>query len=127
MEKKNIQNKNKIWIGEDKIIHVDIVKVFTTDDLTMLLDEILETIDETAGRPNILLNIITTSVVSSPKMRKEVGEKFGKISTKVKKIAIWGGNEITRAVASFIIMSSHLKDMKVFLVKEDALNWLKAP
>ena len=116
--------KNKVWTKDNRIIHVDIVEASAEEDIMMMLDEIIEATEKVSGKAKVLLNVMTTSIVSSSQIRARVGEKFKKINAKTEKVAIWGGNTLTRTIASFVITSSHLKKIKIFKTKKEALKWL---
>ncbi len=67
------------------------MKTEKEDNIVGLLDEIIRIAKEVSGPPKVLINIATTSVISSSKFRRDVGSKFNGIN--IKKAAMCGGNE----------------------------------
>jgi len=127
-DNKNVQKKdeNRVWIGDDKIIYVDIVKADKEEDIIGLLDNLIEVVKGFSGNARILINIITTQIISSPQFRKKVGEKFKDLEKLYfKRTAMCGGNIVTRTIANFIISAAGLKNIKVFVAREEAIKWLK--
>ena len=125
ISKKEGKKENKVWVGKDGIVYIDIVKAVEEKDIMELLDAIKEVTEISPTKVKILLNIMTTSIIRSSRFRKEVGKKFEGLN--IEKAAMCGGNVVTRIIATFIIAASNLDRIKIFVRKEEALKWLKEP
>ena len=76
ISKKEGKKENKVWVGKDGIVYIDIVKAVEEKDIMELLDAIKEVTEISPTKVKILLNIMTTSIIRSSRFRKEVGKKF---------------------------------------------------
>ncbi len=121
------KEQNKVWLGDDGIVYAEVKRAVIEQDAYSLLVEVKKMLQQASGKAKILINITTDSVIRSSAFRKRVADEIMDISKNIgfEKAAIYGGTVTTRAIASFIIVASRQKNMKVFASKEKALKWLK--
>lgn len=119
--------KNKIWVGKDGILHLKVARTFIEEDVMELIKEVKETLGGFQAKAKILADMSTTSIIRSSQFRKRTAEQIMKMAKDpgFEKAAIFGGNAVMRTIASFIIMASGVKNMKIFETREEALKWLK--
>ncbi len=118
------KSENKIWIEKDGIIYVEVEKTINENEILELLEVVRETSKKAPFPAKLLIvNLVTSSVLRSYRFRKKIGEKFQEII--FKKGAICEENIFPRIVASFIIMASGIKNVRIFETKKKALRWLK--
>ena len=121
-----MKEQNKIWVGKDGIIHVEIIKLISEEEILELLEEAKEITKIAPSSPRILIvNLVTSSVLRSYQIRKQVGEKLKEMV--FERGAICEENVFSRKAALFIIAASGIKNVKLFEKKQEALEWLKEP
>jgi len=121
-----MKEENKIWVGKDGIIHVEIIEMVNEKEILELLEEAKEITKMAPPSPRILIvNLVTSSVLRSYRIRKQVGEKIKEMV--FEKGAICEENVFSRKAAIFIMAASGIKNVEVFEKKQEALEWLKEP
>jgi len=129
---KKEEEDNKIWVGEDGIVNIEL-KVegkSSLEDTKDLLRKMERTILEQKGEARILLDLGTSynlNYAISSESRKVVAECIKKWirEVKFKKGAAFSNVVLRRMISSFILVTTGLKNVKVFKTKKEALNWLK--
>jgi hypothetical protein len=123
------KKQNKVWIGDDGIVYAEVKRAVVEQDAYILLMEVKKILQQVSGKAKILIDITTDSVIRSSAFRKRVADEIMDIAKNIgfEKTAIYGGTVTTRAIASFIMIASRQKNMKVFASKKEALKWLKKP
>lgn len=134
-KKKNGGQKNGpgktggVWINKDNIICLGIGQSPTKEDIENVIDEVEKILKELKGQGKVLIHTspYLGPVLSGAGFRKKLAEKTKKVFKEIgfKKIAIFGGDMMSRTITMFIISASGIKDMRVFKKKEKALEWLK--
>jgi len=127
-----MEGKNKAWIDEQKIVHVKIVRLVNEEDLSDLLGGLREILRGSSDKPKILVdieNIEDRAITSSSLFRKKavLQAKDFIQNTGFKKAAVFGISVEDRTVASFVISAIRIKNIKIFITKEEALKWLREP
>ena len=133
--RQNIKNKdlkgkqNRVWLREGGIVCITLAKTLTEEDIWNILEDSEEKLRRLSGKGKVLINMSTTSVIRSSQFRKITTEKIKKIARDpgFEKAAIYGGDIVLRTIASFIIMTSGTKNIKIFSTEKEALKWLKKP
>ena len=120
------KKENKVWVGDDGIVFVNMAKAVVEEDAYNLVRKIKEILQGLPGKAKIMIDITTSSIIRSTGFRKKIGDEIRYIAQNIgfEKAAVYGGNVVTRTIASFIIMASGVKNMKVFDKIEKALRWL---
>ncbi len=123
------KKENKVWIGDDEIVYVKMARAVVEEDAYNLLRDIKKILQELSKKAKILIDITTDSVIRSSSFRKRIGDEISNIAKDVgfEKVAIYGGNIVTRTIASFVILASGQKNFRVFSDRRKALKWLKGP
>jgi len=132
-DQETIKNKdskeveNKVWIGDDGIIYVTLAKNLTEKDVWDIVEDVEENLERLPNKAKILVNMTTTTLIQSSQFRKTTAEKIKKIASNPKfgKAALYAEAVIWRTIASFILMASGTKNVKVFNNEKKALDWLK--
>lgn len=120
------KEKSKIWIDEEGILNVKMIKGVTEDEILNLFKEGREIAKEFTEKPLILIDLTSGIVIISSKIRKNIAEHVKELAKEIgfKKIAIFGG-VMSRTVVSFLISTTGIKNTKTFETKKEALKWLK--
>ena len=123
------EEENKVWVGDDGIVFVKMAKALAEEDAYSLVRKVKEILQGLPGKAKIMIDITTNSIIRSTSFRKKIGDEIRYIAQDIgfEKAAVHGGNVVTRTIASFIIMASGVKNMKVFAKIEKALKWLSQP
>lgn len=126
------EEKSKIWTEEDGVVNIRIAKVVTEEDVDELIEQTRESLKSFSGRAKILIDMtainVTAGIRSSGFRKKAAVQAKALIeSPGFKKAALFGGATIHRTIASFIIVASGIKNIRMFETKEKALKWLKQP
>ena len=122
----NVEEELKVWIDKDGIANIKIIRNFTIEDVKALMKEGRELARSLSEKPKILLDMTSGLNALSSQFRKEIGEQVKELvkDPGFKKVAVFGG-VIARTIASFIIVASGEKNIKIFKTKKEALRWLK--
>lgn len=110
---------NKIWYTQNTI-HFCISAPVDENEVVLLRDKGLEFINKGCAvyiiidlkhptRPSFAVRKIWTDFLQNPKL---------------KKVAIFGGNMFARTLASFVIATTHKKNIKIFSTENEVLAWL---
>lgn len=126
------EKKNKVWIDEQKIVHMKIVRLVGERDLSDLIGDLREILRGFSDKPKILVdveNIEDRALISSSLFRRGAVLQAKNFIQDVgfKKVAVFGTRIEDRTVASFVISAIRIKNIKIFIAKEEALKWLKEP
>jgi len=130
MEDKNIQKKdNKVWVDKEGIIHIFENEPFSEEEIKNIIKELRRILKDFNGKGRALIKVtgrVKFPLISS-KARKELAQQAKEIvkDPGLEKAAIVGGSIISRTIASFIIRSSGLNNLKVFTTEKEALEWLR--
>ena len=134
-KKKNGEQKNgpgktgDVWINKDDIICLGTGQSPTKEDIINVIDKVEKILKRRKGQGKVLVHSspYLGPVISGAGFRKKLAEKTKKLFKEIgfKKIAIFGGDMMSRTITMFIISASGIKDMKVFKEKKKALEWLK--
>ena len=126
MERKK---ENKIWIGKDNIIYVEVVdKDLSGENVFKIMEDTVKIVREFSGKAKILANFINPVFkVGDSKFRKKLVDLIIEMykNPGFEKVAICGVSTIVRVVSLFVVKTTKLINMKVFKTKEQALKWLK--
>jgi hypothetical protein len=114
--------ENRVYLGEDDIIHVIPVGNMNGKTAVIVIDEGLKLADMVEGKVNVLIDL-NKAGKPSPEARKAVLELYD--HEKSGKMAFFGQNPVSRVVASFVIGITRKNDVRFFKTKEEALGWLK--
>ena len=127
--KSSEKNKSKIWKGDDGIIYVEITGSLDEHIVEELIKEIEEFLKEMPGEGRVLLDIQTPSIIRSSEFRRGVVEWIKQVAKDpgFAKAAVFANNIVIKTIASFILVPSGVKSIKVFTTKPEALKWLKQP
>lgn len=126
------EKKNKVWIDKQEIVHMKIVRLVDEKDLSDLIGDLREILRGFSDKPKILVdveNIEDRSLISSSLFRRGAVLQAKNFIQDVgfKKVAVFGTGIEDRTVASFVISAIRIKNIKVFVTKEEALKWLREP
>ena len=96
-------------------------------DIYELIKEAREAIEKLSGKAKILIDISGATVFRSAQFRKKTAGQLRDIAENIgfKRAAMFGGGLIRRTIASFVIVASGVKKMRIFETKEEAVKWLK--
>lgn len=122
------KDENRVLVGEDGVVRVELADKMKEEDVEQLIERIEDIMEKAPGRARILFNLSsTTTHIRSSQFRKKIAERIKEIAKNVgfAKIAFFGGNLIIRTIASFIVVSAGLKNIKIFPEQEEALKWLR--
>ena len=121
--------KNKIWVSDDGLINIQMSKGITENDVDDLSRQINKLLDQLGSETKIIVDLTNSSLIYSSEFRRESADRVKDLfeQSKFKKIALFGGNVIIRTTASFILVASGVRSIKIFDTKEKALKWLEAP
>ncbi len=117
----------KIWIDQDGIANVKLIKNIDMESIDNLIKEGREIVRRFSGDLLVLVDITSGLIPLSSKLRKDIAGRVKELFQELtpKKVAVFGGI-IARTIASFIITASGVKsDIKLFSSKEEAVKWLK--
>ncbi len=128
-DKDSQERRSKVWVGEDGIVHVETGRVITEEGVNRIIDEIEEILKKISGEGRILIEIKTISVIRSSRFRKRTADRVRALDKNIgfKKVAVFSETVIMRAIGSFILAASGIKNSKIFTNKKKALDWLKEP
>jgi hypothetical protein len=126
------EKKNKVWIDEQEIVHMKIIRLVGEEDLSDLIGDLREILRGFSDKPKILVdveNIEDRALISSSLFRKKAVMQAKDFiqNTGFKKVAVFGTGIEDRTVASFVISAIRIKNIKIFITKEEALKWLREP
>jgi len=124
--------KSVTWVGDDGLVHIRIARVVVAEEINQLIEKVKGILEEFSGKEKILVDMGHISdvmgVSSSSFRKKSAGQIKGLIKDPgFKRAAIFGGNIMHRTIASFIIVASGQKNIKIFEKEKEALKWLKEP
>lgn len=127
------EGKKITWIRKDGVINIDLetalYKQITPEETIDILKEIKVIIERVPRKRRVLIKM--TPYLGAPakassfrkKLAKRVKELFQE--SMFDKIGIFGGDIISRTVTLFIVKATGIKNVKVFVTKEEVLKWLK--
>ena len=126
------EQKNKVWVDKQRIVHMKIVRLVDEKDLFDLLGDLREILRGFSDKPKILVDIEKIedrAFTSSSLFRKKavLQAKDFIQNTGFKKVAVFGTGIEDRTVASFVISAIRIKNIKIFTTEEEALKWLREP
>ena len=109
-------------IIEGDIIRYNVVDMFGKEKVQHLMDIGCRTINE---------NIATLVLINISKVEKFSLEDRGSWiqflkNPRIKKTAVFGGDQFVKTVASFIIKASGVTNVRLLVTEEEALNWLRS-
>jgi hypothetical protein len=122
-------SENEFRIGENRVSLIDknIIYVIAIGEATTQLAtaqiEIHNRLEVLIDGPVSYLIDLNNAGKSSPEARK-IWEKIGE-KVKVKKLALFGLNSVSRMLASFVMGISGKANQRFFMTKEEALGWLR--
>jgi hypothetical protein len=125
------ENKEKkmVWVDDKGIICLHLGDRPSEEDVYKLLDELLKVFRESQQKPKILIYAIPYigPVVSNMKLRERLIDEAKAILAKneLDKVAVFGGDAVSRTITSFIIRMSGFENMKAFDNEEEARRWLR--
>ncbi len=128
-EEKKPKNGKRVWINEEGIICFSLGESPTEEEIFSALDEGEEVLRSFKGEKKILVytSPYLGPILSRMEIRERLTEEAGKImgSFGDMRIAIFGGDAVSRTITSFIIRVSGAKNVEVFSDEDKALAWLK--
>ena len=132
IKNKETEEESKVWIKKDGIMYIRIGNLSSKEKVLGLLEKSKKILKRFSDKEKVLIDLGVfpfAPPVHSSLFRKQVAEKLKEITDEAgyKKVAVFGGDTVKRAITSFVIMASGIKNMKVFGTKEEALKWLKKP
>jgi len=114
--------ESRLYLGEDNILYINIVG--ESDEKTTVgmrtANNRLENMIKEKIDVLVDLNKAGKQSIESRKLGKELIEK-----ERVRKIAFYGLNPVSRVLASFLIAVLQQKKSRFFNTKEEALAWLR--
>ena len=114
--------KNRLYLGEDNIIHVANVGEVDEKMAIAIKEAVLKLMNMVKGKVHTLtdLNRAGKTLPAARKVFQELAdhEKQGES-------AFFGMHSVARVLASFVMGTIKKKDMRFFKTKEKALAWLK--
>ena len=126
MEKKK---ENKIWIGKDGIIYVEIVdKDLSGENVFKIMEDTVKVVGEFLGKAKILVSFVEPVFkVGDSKFRKKLVDLTIEAykNPGFEKLAICGVSTIVRIASLFVVKTTKLTNIRVFKTKEQSLKWLK--
>jgi len=125
------EGKNRIYLGKDGIIYMNINNVLTEKDIEDLLGELRTILGLNPGESKVLIdvNAYPLDALALSPVRKMIAEEIKKISKHpgYKKTAIFTDNVVVKTVASFVVTASKTDKIEVFTSRDKAIKWLKEP
>ena len=130
MEEEN--NNFKIWVDEDKIVHLKMGEVVV--NIQILEDafkKYREIVKDFSTKPKVLIDISIVKYGMPASFRKKAAADLKDLFYDVgfEKIAMHGGNTLVRVMTLFFITAfrtiSKLNNIQYFKTEEEALKWLK--
>ncbi len=114
--------KNRLYLGEDNIIHVANVGEIDEKMAIAIKEAVLKLMNMANGKVHTLTDLNRAEKTSSAgrKVFKELAEH-----EKQGKNAFFGMHPVARVLASFFMGTTKKKEMRFFKTKEEALAWLK--
>jgi len=114
--------ENRIYLGEDNIIHF--INVGEHDEKIAIAckEAILKFFNTVDGEVHGLIDL-SKAGKQSPEARK-IWREISEFENTAK-VAIHGLNPVARVIASFVMGVSKNKNMRFFKTKEAAIAWLK--
>jgi hypothetical protein len=114
--------KNRLYLGEDNIIHVTNVGEVDEKMAIAIKEAVLKLMNMVEGKVHTLtdLNRAGKTLPAAKKVFQELAEH-----EKQGKNAFFGLHPVAKVIASFFMGISKKKDMCFFKTKEEALAWLK--
>ena len=126
-----MKKENKIWIGKDSIIYVEIAdKDISGENVFKVIEDTVKIVREFSGKAKILANFVNPVFkVGDSRFRKKIVDVMIEMykNPGFEKVAICGVSTLLRVASLFIVKTTKLTNMKVFETKEQALKWLKKP
>jgi len=123
----NAKDNFKIWI-DDGIIKISTGKgKWTIETMARCMEEFNELNKKLPKNQKVLIDVSLTPSTPTAAFRKEMISIIAKTfrSSRVKKVAIWGGSTLVKVVISFFITAIRIKNIQHFKAEEEALKWLK--
>jgi len=114
--------KNRLYLGEDNILHVIVVGEIDEKIATAIKEADMKFKNMVEEKYDVLGDL-NKAGKQSPKARK-IWKKMIE-DEKTGKVAFFGMHPVARVLASFVMGISKKKDIRFFKTKEEALAWLK--
>jgi len=134
MKERDNKEENKddrVWLGDDGIIYVEVADRFDQESVFEFLEKIVEILRTFSVRRKLLVHINQSTSFATPSLwRKEMANKAIAASKELdfKKIAVYGGSVMARTIGSFILAAAvGIKNVRLFKTEKEALRWLKEP
>ncbi len=123
------EDKHKVWTEKDNVVHIELAETIDEQGVEILFERIKRILRDIPEGAKFLVDMNHTSIIRSSEFRKNAAEGMKSIHRNFAfyKIAIFRGNITMRTIASFIIVASGLKNVKIFKTKEKAVKWLNVP
>jgi hypothetical protein len=123
-----VEEKIKLWI-DNNIIFVEMTGSIDEKDGERLLRGLEYNFEMLSGNAKVVFNMGRINIsldAQTAAFRKKLFEWIKKMhrESKYEKVAIFGGNLVTRSVISLIIGATRLKDIRMFRDKNKALTWI---
>ncbi len=123
------EEKTKIWIDKEGILNIKIFMKDSAVETEDLLKDTKESLLASGAKTKILVDISGAVIghMRSSQLRRGVVKSIKEWikEAKFEKAAVFGGDTIRRTIASFILVASGIKNIRVFETREKALKWLK--
>jgi len=124
------ENKEKkmVWVDDKGIICLNLGEKPSEEDIYKLLDELLKVFRESKRKPKILIYVIPYlgPMLSNMELREKLIDEAKAIlaENELDKVAVFGGDAVSRTITSFIIRMSGFGNIEVFDNEEKAREWL---
>lgn len=124
------KEENKILIGKDNIIYIEITKEDLSGEYILeLMKEAIEVIRKFSGKAKLLAKFSKPVLkVGSSKERKKMVKLIEDAykDPGFDKLAICGVNTLLKIVSFFVVKATKIENIRIFESKEEALKWLKS-
>lgn len=124
-EVNKVTTENRIWREGNRLVYKKTSEVDGETSAALMrkgrgiIDEIF---NETNQTVNFLVDV--TEAKDLDFKSRETWVEFLS-NEKIHKIGIYGGNIVVKAVVFLLIKESHLHNIRYFLTKEEAIQWLQ--
>jgi len=123
------KEENKILIGKDDIIYIDVSKEDLSGEYILeLMKETIEIIRKFSGKGKVLANFSKSVLkVGSSEERKRMVKLIQDAykDPGFDKIAICGVSTLLKIVSFFVVKATKIENIRVFKTKEEGLKWLR--
>ena len=123
------QEKKMVWIDDKGIICLNLGEKPSEEDVYKLLDELVRVFEDIGRKPKILIYVIPYlgPMLSNMELRERLIDEAKAILAghELDKVAVVGGDAVSRTITSFIIRMSGFDNTEVFDNEEKARRWLE--